>query len=118
MNESKTSPNNRIAANFSFIVIGTDYAGLLSIKINNGRGYKIAKGYICIFICFATKAVHLEVVTTLSSDCFILALKIFTARGDKPSRIHSDNGTNFVGTNSKLDDLDKFIKQNHKLIRG
>nr|CAH7717100.1 unnamed protein product [Callosobruchus chinensis] len=65
------------------------------MKSRSGRGTKISKCYVALFVCFLSKAVHLELVTDLSKDCFILALLRFISRRGKPSRIFSDNGTNF-----------------------
>ncbi|GFW98023.1 integrase catalytic domain-containing protein [Trichonephila clavipes] len=49
-----------------------------------------------------TKACHLEIVTDLSSEAFIAALKRFFSRRGKSERIFSDNATNFVGTQLEL----------------
>ncbi|GFX07595.1 integrase catalytic domain-containing protein [Trichonephila clavipes] len=49
-----------------------------------------------------TKACHLEIVTDLSSEAFIAALKRFFSRRGKSKRIFSDNATNFVGTQLEL----------------
>lgn len=32
---------------------------------------KTVKGFLCIFVCTSTKAVHLEYVSDLSSDAFL-----------------------------------------------
>ncbi|XP_037876660.1 uncharacterized protein LOC119630648 isoform X2 [Bombyx mori] len=48
------------------------------------------------------KAVHIELVTALSSEAYIAALKIFVSRRSKPRSIWSDNGTNFVGACNEL----------------
>lgn len=52
--------------------------------------------FVC-FVCFATRALHFELVTSLSSECYTLALKIFISRRGKPIQIFSDSGRNFVG---------------------
>ncbi|GFY07772.1 integrase catalytic domain-containing protein [Trichonephila clavipes] len=53
---------------------GIDYAGPVLIKCNKGRGTKSTKGYIALFVCLATKAVHIEAVGDLTTDSFIAAL--------------------------------------------
>ncbi|XP_058827787.1 uncharacterized protein LOC131687709 [Topomyia yanbarensis] len=60
------------------------------------------KAFIAVFICFATKAVHLELVCDLSTDAFVAALRRFIARRGNPAEIHSDNGTNFQGAKNVL----------------
>jgi len=51
----------------------------------------------------ATKAVHLEAVTVLSSEHFLLAFSRFTGRRGPVQHMYSDNRTNFVGANKLLD---------------
>ena len=55
-----------------------------------------------IFFCFGTKAVHIEVVTSLSKEAFLDALRRFIARRGKPRTICSDNGTSFQGAANEL----------------
>ncbi|GFX48215.1 integrase catalytic domain-containing protein [Trichonephila clavipes] len=80
-----------------FFSCGIDYAGPVLIKCNKGRETKSTKGYIALFVCLATKAVHIEAVGDLTTDSFIAALRRFSARRGAPRHIYSDNGTNFVG---------------------
>ncbi|XP_070075502.1 uncharacterized protein [Drosophila takahashii] len=72
-----------------FIATGVDYTGAIEIKAARLRGTSFYKGYIAVFICLATKAVHLEAVTGLTTEHFLLALD-------------SDNGTNFVGADNVM----------------
>ncbi|GFU86320.1 integrase catalytic domain-containing protein [Trichonephila clavipes] len=90
-----------------FFSCGIDYAGPVLIKCNKGRGTKSTKGYIALFVCLATKAVHIEAVGDLTTDSFIAALRRFSARRGAPRHIYSDNGTNFVGARRKLDEIRK-----------
>ncbi|GFT26854.1 integrase catalytic domain-containing protein [Trichonephila clavipes] len=90
-----------------FFSCGIDYAGPVLIKCNKGRGTKSTKGYIALFVCLATKAVHIEAVGDLTTDSFIAALRRFSARRGAPRHIYSDNGTNFVGARRKLDEIQK-----------
>jgi len=48
------------------------------------------------------KAIHLEIVTDLSTPAFLAALDRFVARRGLPSDIYSDCGTNFVGASKQL----------------
>ncbi|GFV62815.1 integrase catalytic domain-containing protein [Trichonephila clavipes] len=52
------------------------------------------------------QAVHLELITSLSTDSFILAFRRFIARRGRPTTIYSDNGKNFVGTFNALNSID------------
>ncbi|GBO28678.1 hypothetical protein AVEN_185716-1 [Araneus ventricosus] len=95
-------PSCRVNISRVFTRVGIDFCGPFSIKLLSGRFKKSYKCYICIFICFVVKSVHLEIVNSCSTDAFIGALKRFIARRGKPSDIYSDNGTNFVGANNEL----------------
>ena len=81
-----------------FSSVGVDYFGPVNVK--HGRGS--TKRYGCLFTCLVTRAIHLEVAHSLSSDAFLLAFHRFTARRGKPLRIWSDNGTNFVAADKEL----------------
>ncbi|XP_049886542.1 uncharacterized protein LOC126381028 isoform X1 [Pectinophora gossypiella] len=98
-------PKQRVQLEFPFIDTGTDYAGPILLADRKGRGCKLIKSYICIFICLATKAMHLELVSDLSKEAFIAALNRFTARRGKPRNIYSDNGTTFVGCFNELSNI-------------
>lgn len=95
-------PTDRVVASRPFIVSGLDYAGPFYVKNQGGRKYKLTKAYICLFICFATKAIHLELVSDLSTNLFLAALRRFFSRRGKCRTIYSDNATNFVGANAQL----------------
>jgi len=90
-------PSTRIQPSGSFLITGVDYAGPISLRLGPPRSKTITKGYIAIFVCFVTKAVHIEVVTSLYTEAFLAALRRFIARRGKPRPICSDNGTNFQG---------------------
>jgi hypothetical protein len=53
--------------------------------------------YLSIFVCLDTKAVHLKVVSELSTQAFIAALNRFIARRGLCNHIYFNNGTNFIG---------------------
>ena len=86
-------PEERLDASTAFTNVGIDYFGPFIVKI----GRRNEKGWCCLFTCITMRAVHLEVVPKLDTDSCLNAIMRFIARGDKPSTIISDNGTNFVG---------------------
>lgn len=99
-------PAERLQPGFPFEKCGVDYAGPVLILNRKGRGARTVKSYICLFICFTTRAIHLELVSDLSTGAYLLALKRFISRRGKPSEIFSDNGRNFVGL---ISDFSKFL---------
>ena len=64
------------------------------------------KGYIAIFICVFTRAVHIEVVEDYTR-AFIAAFHRFTARRGHCKRLYSDQGTNFVGADALLKQMNR-----------
>lgn len=95
-------PEPRVTPARAFSRSGVDFAGPVYVLNSKGRGAKTSKAYICIFICMAVKAIHLELVSDLTADAFIAAFKRFVARRGKCHEIWSDNGTNFVAANKEL----------------
>ncbi|GFW65448.1 DUF1758 domain-containing protein [Trichonephila clavipes] len=85
-------PTHRVTPSRPFSVCGVDYAGPINILRYRGRGAKTTKGYIALFVCFVTKALHLELVSDLTSEAFIASLKRFCARRGAPKHIYCDNG--------------------------
>lgn len=103
-------PQQRIKpGGYPFESVGVDYAGPVVVASRTGRGCRLTKSYIGIFVCFTTKAVHLELVGDLTSNNYLLALRRFISRRGKPTHIFSDNGTSFVGA---YNDISKFLKSN------
>ncbi|XP_076629121.1 uncharacterized protein LOC143345645 [Colletes latitarsis] len=96
-------PKNRIIFTRPFLVAGVDYCGPFHIKKKKLRNTKTIKTYTAIFVCFSTKAVHIELVSDLTSDAFLAALKRSIARRGKCSDIYSDNTTTFAGAKNELD---------------
>ena len=54
--------------------VGLDYAGPLLLKSGSVRKPTIAKAYVSVFVSLSTKAVHLELVTDLTTEAFIACL--------------------------------------------
>ena len=98
-------PHECLQPSAPFSHVGIDYAGPLWIKQGNSRKPTLVKLYVCIFICFSTKAIHIELVSDLTTEAFLATLTRFEARRGIPKTIVSDNGTNFVGAKNELSDL-------------
>lgn len=73
-------PFKRVQPFRPFLHSGVDYAGPIHLRFSKGRGTKSYKGYICVFVCFSTRAVHLEAVSSYSTPDCLSAYKRFTAR--------------------------------------
>ncbi|XP_075170134.1 uncharacterized protein LOC142242443 [Haematobia irritans] len=101
-------PEDRLNPSRVFARCAVDFCGPVNTYLRI-RGKIPYKTYIAVFVCLATKAVHIEAVSDLSTDAFIAALKRMIGRRGLPTDIYCDNGTNFVGANSKLKDLKNFL---------
>ena len=77
---------------------GADCFGPFIVK----KGRMELKRYGCVFICMTTRAIHLEVLSDLTIDSFINALRRFFARRGPPTHLYTDNGTNFTGAERVL----------------
>ncbi|GFT08812.1 integrase catalytic domain-containing protein [Trichonephila clavipes] len=73
-----------------FEIIGLDLAGPLILK--NGE-----QKWILILTCALYRAIHLELLASVSTESFLLGLRRFIARRGRPPVIYSNNGTNFKG---------------------
>lgn len=103
-------PKERFSAFRAFTEVGVDYAGPFLIKESQRRNASLGKAYLCLFICMSSKALHLEVVSSLTTPAFLATLERFISRRGAPRTIHSDHGTNFLGASRILKDLFKFQK--------
>ena len=91
-------PFERTTETSPFTYCGVDMFGRFYIK------EKISefKRYRAMFVCLASRAVHIEVTHQINTDSFIQVLQRMIARRGNVRLIKSDNGTNFLGAESKL----------------
>ena len=52
-----------------------------------------------------TKAVHLELVSNLTTEAFLASFKRFVSWRGLPTDVFSDNGSNFMGAANELKDV-------------
>ena len=81
-----------------FTYTGIDLLGPFEVII----GRKNHKYWVVLFTCLTIRAIHLELVPSLSTDDFILSFRNFTNIRIKPKECYCDNGTNFVGADREL----------------
>lgn len=106
-------PSPRVTVSRPFTKTGVNFFGPVYVRPVPRR--TAVKAYVAVFICLCTKAVHLELVSDLSTDRFLQALRRFVSRRGKCSDIYSDNGTNFVGARNKLTEIGKLMTDhNHR----
>ena len=110
-------PADRVRPGHPFDHSGVDYAGPYMIRAAPGRGRVSYKGYICIFVCLATKAVHLEAVSSYDAQAFIAAFRRFVSRRGHCKVLRSDQGTTFVGADKELKDLFKKSSNHSKELQ-
>nr|XP_033320862.1 uncharacterized protein LOC117217401 [Megalopta genalis] len=108
-------PASRVTETRPFYNCGVDYCGPFYIKERRFRNGTKLKIYVAVFICLATKAVHLEVASDMTTEAFIAALKRLIARRGICRNIYSDNGSNFVGANNELRELQGILKKNDRV---
>ena len=91
-------PEERLVASTVFANVGVDYFGPFTVKI----GRRNEKLLCCLFTYLTIRAVHIEIVPKLDTDCCLNAIVRFIARRGKPVKMITDNGTNFVGAQKEL----------------
>ena len=103
-------PAARVTEAPAFSSVGIDFAGPFQMKTSQLKRAPTVKGYLCVIVCFSTKAVHLEVVTAMTTEAFLAALKRFTSRRGLPTDIYTDNGGNFRGAANDLKQLYQLLQ--------
>ncbi|XP_063368187.1 uncharacterized protein LOC134656557 [Cydia amplana] len=81
-----------------FTHCGVDLFGHMEVTV--GRRHE--KRYGVLFTCMTVRAIHIELVPSLSADSFIMALRRMASRRGWPYRMYSDHGTNFRGADAEL----------------
>jgi hypothetical protein len=81
---------------FNFTAV--DVAGSFKTKVGRSE----VKRWLLIFWCSTVGAVHFEMIDTMDTVSFLLAVERFLAVRPRPSVIIADNGTNFIGRSCSL----------------
>lgn len=86
-------PADRVIRNRAFLITGVDYAGPIEMVEKYKRKTNMRKCWIAVFVCMVTRAIHLDLVTDLTSAAFIACFERFTCRRGHVNKLYSDNGT-------------------------
>lgn len=92
-------PTDRFEQVPPFTFSAVDYFGPFYIK----EGRKEMKRYGVLFTCMASRAIHLEIATSLTTDSFLNAYRRLVCRRGPIQQLRSDQGTNFVGAKNELE---------------
>ena len=90
----RIQPVHRVKDAAVFEVTGVDFAGPVSLR----RMQKV-------WICAVYRPVHLELVSSLTTQAFLDSFRRFIGRRGRPSIVYSDNGTNFAGAHNAFKSL-------------
>lgn len=101
-------PAVRVNVAQPFLVTGVDFAGPFLLAREKGRpglrgSPQVAdKAWVAVFVCLATRAIHLDITIGLSVEAFMQTFARFTSRRGSCRELWSDNGTTFVEINNEL----------------
>ncbi|GBN79849.1 hypothetical protein AVEN_126520-1 [Araneus ventricosus] len=109
-------PPERVTPSSPFQNAGLDLCGSFLIQYKGQRKGTYQKVYVVIFVCMATKAVHINFVSDLTADAIIATFKKNFARRGKRSILFSDNATNFAGASAELKHLNKLVIKNETMV--
>ena len=91
-------PAERCQTTRLFQICGIDVCGTFKVK----QGRASVKRYACIFSCFSSRAIHIEMLNSLTASSLVNALVRMSSRRGPVEQIFSDEGTNMVGSDYEL----------------
>ena len=94
-------PTHRVQRTDPFQVTGVDFTGAIQVRGSPAD----TKVYAVLFTCAVTRAIHIELIDSLSCEGFLHTLRRFASRNGFPQVILSDNATCFVGASKYIADL-------------
>ncbi|XP_047671761.1 uncharacterized protein LOC125145112 [Tachysurus fulvidraco] len=104
-------PPERLKVCPPFTYVGLDVFGPWSVTSRRTRGgHAESKRWAIMFCCMSSRAVHIEVIESMDTSSCINALRRFFALRGPPKQLHSDCGTNFIGTCKELG-MDKVVQK-------
>ncbi|XP_049332403.1 uncharacterized protein LOC125799519 [Astyanax mexicanus] len=96
-------PAERLQVDPPFSYVGLDVFGPWEVLTRRTRGGQARdKRWAVLFTCMSTRAIHIEVIETMTSSSFINALRRFFSIRGPAKQLRSDCGTNFIGAFKEL----------------
>ncbi|XP_013409149.1 uncharacterized protein LOC106172794 [Lingula anatina] len=104
-------PADRLEPAPPFTYSAVDFFGPIYVK----EGRKQMKRYGAMFTCLASRAIHIEVAYSLSTDSFINCYRRFVCRRGPVRLLGADRGTNFIGVKGEQETV--FMDMDQDKIR-
>ena len=96
-------PAERLQQKKTFTYVGLDVFGPWEVVTRRTRGGSAnSKRWAILFTCMSTRAVHMEVIESMSASSSVNALRRFFSIRGPVKQLRSDHGTNFVGATTHL----------------
>ena len=95
-------PEERVTFGHPFERIGVDFTGPFWIKEEDQEEEKV---WIVLYVCMLTRAVHCDILKTLSTEVFLLTFRRLVARFGRPKLIWSDNARTFTKSAKEIQAL-------------
>lgn len=92
-------PRSRVSQSIPFASTGLDYLGPIYVKYDGEN----KKRWVCLFTCFVTRAIHLELLNDMTTEEFLYAFRRFVSIRGAPCNILSDNAAQFKLGSATLD---------------
>ncbi|GBL95284.1 hypothetical protein AVEN_37737-1 [Araneus ventricosus] len=102
-------PEVRIAQTPPFYTCGVDFAGPIYVKNLEG----MQKSYVVLFTCATTRALHLELATTMTTESFLMAFRRFISRRGNCRIMYSDNAKTFKKSNREFEQISKILLEDN-----
>ena len=91
-------PKERISEEPPFTYCGVKWFGSFIVK----HGQKEVRRYGALCSCLSSRAIHMEIVYSLSTDSFIMSLRRFVGCKGNVRMIKSGNGSNPIAASTEL----------------
>lgn len=102
-------PGERSRPGSPFQFISVDLFGPYLVR-DNVRKRTSNKVWGIVFCCMVSRAIHVKLASSMSTESFLLAYQRFTSVKGHPLKVWSDPGTNFIGARSVMEDLYAFLR--------